>query len=731
MPTLNIITLLFNGLTLAVALGFLLIIVWHDAKKPLNQLFALFLVFVVIWNLGSFLVQASDLAFEDLNLVNFATSVREIGFVGASIAMYLLSTLILGAYSNYLRLLAFLSLFFIVTYRLFLIVIDFRSPLNLEAVFFVVFGGVTLFLIWRHNRRIGSPGLTAGIIIFIIGQSLRFTNSSLIISSFSANVSSIGTFMVSFSIIQREIIDPLAERISQIETMHKVSLAITSQLAIDTALNEIAIQAAGWLSADGVGIFLLQSDAKLRLATAHNLPMHYIGTEIDVGSGVAGTVAITRETIFLENYARDWTSYDEFPFARKVFGSVICAPLIYANDIIGVVLVIAGKRGHLFNQQDVHLLELLNAQAAVAIAHSRLFEEQKQLTERVREAHSQLETVLISTDNPVIAIDRQLKLIFANPAAKNVFQLENEERLVDVLPSEAFPVNYRSVLREIRQKGGYVYEISLQGKIFLCHLATLGEERIAGWVAVLNDITQLKELDRIKSEMVRMASHDLKNPLMGAMTQLDLLEEELQDAATSSGLIDSISTIRWQLERMNRIIRGVLDAERLKTMLSTFENCDPRTLVENAVKELSHLIADKKISVSVEYAEHLPKCRVDRAQFERVLVNLLENAIKFTLNSGNVRIATYTDEERLVFAVSDNGVGIPEDIGSRVFDRFFRVQQKGVEHVSGSGLGLSLVKTVVENHGGEIWYTSKENEGTSFYVSVPITPAHVADSNFV
>jgi two-component system phosphate regulon sensor histidine kinase PhoR len=166
-------------------------------------------------------------------------------------------------------------------------------------------------------------------------------------------------------------------------------------------------------------------------------------------------------------------------------------------------------------------------------------------------------------------------------------------------------------------------------------------------------------------------------------------------------------------------------------MLSTFENCDPRTLVENAVKELSHLIADKKISVSVEYAEHLPKCRVDRAQFERVLVNLLENAIKFTLNSGNVQIATYTDEERLVFAVSDNGVGIPEDIGSRVFDRFFRVQQKGVEHVSGSGLGLSLVKNVVENHGGEIWYTSKENEGTSFYVSVPITPAHVADSNFV
>ena len=109
----------------------------------------------------------------------------------------------------------------------------------------------------------------------------------------------------------------------------------------------------------------------------------------------------------------------------------------------------------------------------------------------------------------------------------------------------------------------------------------------------------------------------------------------------------------------------------------------------------------------------------DREQFQRVLVNLIENAVKFTLNEGSVRVQAYEEDDQVIFSIADNGVGIPESIQGRVFERFFRGRQKGVEHISGSGLGLNLVKTIVEGHKGRIWLESKEGIGTTFFVAVP------------
>ncbi|MBN8639935.1 MAG: HAMP domain-containing histidine kinase, partial [Anaerolineae bacterium] len=384
--------------------------------------------------------------------------------------------------------------------------------------------------------------------------------------------------------------------------------------------------------------------------------------------------------------------------------------------------VVAGRQGRLFGREDVYLLELLGAQAVVAIVHSNLLEEQQELNRQVEYARSQLETVLSSTESPVVAVDRDYRLIFANPAARALFPVRDDLPLVGQIPPDALPT--RQLFRDIRRSRAHTYELALGDTFYLCHLAPLGypPRRISGWVAVLNDVTQLKELDRMKSEMVRMTSHDLKNPLQAAMANLELLQDELTDADIhNSEIDDSITQIDKQLSRMNRIIRGILDLERVKIGARNFDYCPPAQIVDRAFDEMAALATDRRIQLVADVPPDLPALACDPDQFERAIINLVENAIKFSPSGASVGVRVRAENGTLVFQVEDSGVGIAEELQPRVFDRFYRANQKGTEHVTGSGLGLSLVKTIVENHHGKVTLTSQMGVGTTFTVTVPLT----------
>lgn len=736
MSVLNVSTLLLNGLTLALALGFLIIVLWHNARKELNQFFAIFLFLLTLWNVGSLVTLGVSLIDPQSPLLALATGVMELGFTGSSVAVYTLSAVLVGVHLRRFRWLAFTSLLLVLGYQIFLIVNNSLPPLELKgdntfqyrfqtlsALFYLSFDGVALYLVWRYRRKMRSFGLFVGLNLFVLGQCLGFLNPALGVTSASINVCSLAGLIISFAILKREIITPLAERITQLEAIHKVSLAITSQISLEKVLEQITTQAAGWLNADAAGIFLAE-DQQLKLATVYNLPGNYVNSVVVLGQGVAGTVAKTRQSVYLENYARDWKGASDLPLANETFGSVISVPLNYGNEAIGVLMVIAGRQSNMFRREDVRPLELLGAQAAVAITHSHLFAEQNELTGQVEAARSQLETVLTSTENPVIAVDRQLHPIFANPAAQKLFAISNGEKSLPItktLPLSVLPSNYREVLGQLRHRTSYVYEVSLREQVFLCHVAQLGRPRPKGWVAILNDVTQLKELDRLKSEMVRMTSHDLKNPLQAAMANLELLEEDLADYEDVE-VHTSIITISKQLLRMNRIIAGILDLERLKAGTLAMVTCHPRQIVENSLDEVRHLAEDKRVELAAFVDQEVPCFMADPGQFERALINLLENAVKFTPSGGHVSVRVRGENDQVVFEVEDDGIGIPDALHFHIFERFMRgaqLGQKGAEHVSGSGLGLSIVKNIVENHQGQIWLRSQEGQGTTFYMSVP------------
>jgi len=730
------VVLLVNGLTLALALGFMIILLWHNLHNPLYQYFSIFLFFFVFWSVGAALLQVAQLVVTDTPFALIGAVILETGFTGSSVGLYVFTVALLGSLNKRFRSIAFTAFGMIVAYRALLIIIGQPTNLDVDAILeerfdglFVAFHAlvslVTLFLIWRYRRKVRSRAIVTGIAIFVVAQFISLINPQLVQVSIASSAASVGALVLCFAFVQQEIIVPLANRVSQVESIHEVSLAISSQMELNTVLNEIARQATGWLEADAACITLVEQvnvfDDKptLRLVASKELPQQFVEDYVLPSGGIVEKAAISSESVYVENYSLDWQGADDFPFASEMFGSVIAVPLIYAQRVSGVLMVICGRQGRVLGAEDVHLLELLGAQAAVVIAHSRSFEEQAVLIKEVEAAHEQLRTVLTSTDNPVVALDRRLQLVFANPAAFDLLPEGDSISIVDVLPKSVFPTDFREVVRHIRKGREYRYEILLEDKVYLCHLSGLGDSRIEGWVAVLNDITELKELDRMKSEMVRMASHDLKNPLMGAVAHLDLLRDELDEQKVLVG-VATMRIIEYQLERMNRIISGILDVERANSLRIVNEKCNVKLLVDEVVDELGLFIEDKGVNVVVDIPADMPEIMCDKENLHRAFVNLIENAVKFTLGDGEVHICGMVEGDFVRVTIRDNGVGIPEDIQPHVFERFFRGQQRGIEHVTGSGLGLSFVKRIIEVHNGTIELESKQDEGTQFSVLLPV-----------
>lgn len=709
MGGLSAVTLAVNGLSLVLALSFLLLLLWYDMRKRTIQFFTLFVIFVMVWNAGSMLMQALLILTPDAAAFHLGIGLLELGFSGASVALYAFVMVLVGLYRRSFRIIAVLSMTALVFFRVLIIVsvspetIDFANPQSyrfagLPILLFLVFDLLTLAMLWFHRRKLNSRMMSVGIVAFVIGQGIAFMNPDLPIVSLSTNISSFAALLMSLAIVQQEMITPIRELNAQVSTLHNVTTAISSRLNPELVLSEISARGAMWLAADAVAIFLRQGQT-LELKHAYNLPADVQHFQVRVGEWLVGSVVETQKSVLLENYGRDWTRDHVMPYARETFGSVLCVPLLYGGEAMGALMMIAAKHGRLFRREDVSIVELLAAQAAVTIAHSRLFDD-------VESARHQLETLLVSTENPVIALDVNDQLIFANPAALAIPSLERAiaQNTLTAFVHEPEPGT-----------GGLTYELMLDGRTYLCHVAALGSHTLEGRVAVMNDITQLKELDRVKSEMVRMASHDLKNPLMGAMLHLDLLQASAQDE--QQALID---VVNQQLDRMERIIGGVLDLERLKDSAKAGETVELNPLIEDVMRDLKRYADQKSLTLEAALPDDTLRVIGDVDQLERALANLVENAIKFTPEGGKIAVCVTCSQGKAQVEVRDNGIGIPQALQPMVFERFFRGQQPGAEHVAGSGLGLNIVKTIIEKHGGQVWLVSEEGQGTSFFVSLPL-----------
>lgn len=717
--------LIANAFALALSLSFLIIILWYDIRRATYQFFALFLFLIVIWNTGYVFLQANSLMGGTFGLQNLIFGLINIGYTGSSAALYALCVALIGAPLRFFRWAAFLGILLAVSLN---VLVAFNqtgpgvgavaAPISFNALFYLLFDGVVLYILWRYRRTLQNPVFSLGCVIFVCGQGLGLLNQELGVSSASVLVGSVGCLVISFSFVRKELINPLVSRNEQLETLHEVSIAISQRIATADLLGEIVARAAAWLQADGA-VFFMTADTHLEIAATYQMPATTIGQRA-VPGGLARAVEAQQSSLLLAHYRQDWKGAEEFAALSDTFGSVIATPLLYDNQVIGVLIVIASIQGRVFSREDIRLLELLAAQASVAIAHDRLFNARVQLTNQIQLARDQLHTVLANTNTPVIALDRELNIMFTNKSADQLmkqWQKENEGAVLQQVVHHFVPKDPRRVLHDIRQFGVHIFEMKLHDKVFLCHVARWGQIRTEGWVAVLHDVTELKELDRIKSEMVRMTSHDLKNPLQAALANIDLLKDDVDPKNYEMAL--SVANVERQLMKMQRIISGILDLERVKMGVQLTEICSVADLARRAMDELYDIANDKQISLVVDMPTSGLEFMGDKSQFERAAANLIDNAIKFTPVGGTVTVRSFQVGSVIEMQIEDTGVGIPEELQDRIFERFFRGRQAGIEHVSGSGLGLSLVKAVIESHNGTIQVKSQIGQGTTFIIRLP------------
>jgi len=367
---------------------------------------------------------------------------------------------------------------------------------------------------------------------------------------------------------------------------------------------------------------------------------------------------------------------------------------------------------HQFTEEDLRFLSTLAGQAALAAANALLF--------RTAEVGRQrLAAILASTPDPVLVTDQDNRLILANPAAKRA--LGAAAGAAEGQPTER--VIGQQELRELLQElesGKKSAEVAMpDGKVYFATAsAVIADGRPVGRVCVMQDVTHFKELDALKTDFVSSVSHDLRSPLTlmrGYATMLAMVGElnEQQQGYVSKIVVG--------VESMARLVNNLLDLGRIDAGVGLqVEKVNVMDIVDGAVKTLQLLADQKNIKLGVQAAPDLPESiEADHALLQQAVYNLVENAIKYTPEHGEVTLRVKSLAEGLQFEVQDTGIGIAPADRPRLFEKFFRGSQREARAERGSGLGLAIVKSIAERHHGKIWVESVLGQGSTFFLLIP------------
>ncbi|KKQ25933.1 MAG: Multi-sensor signal transduction histidine kinase [Microgenomates group bacterium GW2011_GWC1_37_12b] len=245
-------------------------------------------------------------------------------------------------------------------------------------------------------------------------------------------------------------------------------------------------------------------------------------------------------------------------------------------------------------------------------------------------------------------------------------------------------------------------------------------QRTIGGIVVIRDITREKDVDRMKTEFISLASHQLRTPLSSIKWLVELLLDDYK--GMNEEQIQIVKNVYESNQRMIDLVDGLLNISRIESGRIIIEPkaTNLKTLVEKIVGELTPKIIEKELKVNIDIANDVPEISVDPKLISNVYLNFLTNSIKYSINKGQVNVKIYIKDSDVISEVKDSGLGIPKKQQARVFEKFFRADNVTRVVTDGSGLGLYLTKLIVEASGGKIGFESEELKGSTFWFSVPI-----------
>ncbi|MCE5300099.1 MAG: GAF domain-containing protein [Spirochaetia bacterium] len=528
------------------------------------------------------------------------------------------------------------------------------------------------------------------------------------------------------------------EEIQKMSALMEASIIINSTRNLEQLLRIIMQSAEKVMLAEASSIYLIDNERNelyFEMATGPK-EEEVKQMRLKMGEGIAGWVAYTGESLLVPDASKDPR------FARRVdektkfiTRSVICVPLKVRNQTIGVVQVLNKISGGSFSKHEIKFLEALASQAAIAIENANLYEHleerAEQLNKNLKEAmvnlsieKKRVESTVQSMEDAVIAVDKDKKIVMINRVAERIFKSGAESylgrQLETVIQMQEIILNFAMVLDQKNiSKTEVKFQMGNKEHIFAAVFAPIIDEdnSAAGCVSVFRDITEIKELDKMKSEFLNMVSHELRTPLTPIQAYSELML--VRDVDTPK-VKKYANIINKETQRLGSLIGDLLDLSRIesgKGLSLTLEPVDFNELLTVVHETFRSSSVKHKIILTLPEKSEI--IMVDRNKIIQVMSNLLSNAVKYSPDGGEITIKCWFDEKNVNVSVRDQGLGVaPEDL-ERIFEKFYRVESEKVKKIGGTGIGLPIVKYILELHNGGVALKSELNKGSEFIFYIP------------
>ncbi len=534
------------------------------------------------------------------------------------------------------------------------------------------------------------------------------------------------------------------------ETLLRILTEVSSSLDLDRALNRTLSLLNDAIGAEQGTILLVHAEDNLLHYRAgygylsdRNAPGGR-GFTLKIGEGLAGWVVQHREAVLVEDLHLDprWVRSN---VAGQDHRSAITVPMMVGEDVIGVLMVFQ-RAPNFFSSEMLNLVKAIASQVAVAINNAHLYELIRDQAERLgvmlrkeQEDASRSQAILEAVADGVLVTGSDNRITFVNSSTEGILGMPDSRLLgnslhkIGGLFGKAATAWAQTIRRwsedpsSYETGDSYAEQVELENeRIALVHLApVILQNDFLGTVSIIRDITHEVEVDRLKSEFVATVSHELRTPMTAIKGYVDILTMGAAGALNENQM-HFLEVVRNNIDRLNTLVSDLLDISRIEAGRITLnpQSVDLHGIAEDVVAEVLQRsqTEEKPMALSLEAPKDLPPVLGDGDRVRQILGNLVNNAFNYTPQNGTIRVNIHQENGEVQVDVQDNGVGIAPEDQNRVFDRFFRGENPLVLATPGTGLGLPIVRQLVEMHNGRIWMNSTgvPGDGSTFSFTLPI-----------
>lgn len=530
------------------------------------------------------------------------------------------------------------------------------------------------------------------------------------------------------------------------DTLLRILTEVSSSLDLDRTLNRTLSLLNDTLGAEQGTILLVNPEDNLLHYRAgygylsdRTSPSARAFT-LKIGEGLAGWVVKNREAVLADDLYQDsrWVRSDT---SGQDHRSAIVVPMMVSEDAIGVLMVFH-RRANFFNQEMLALVQAIATQVSVAINNANLYELIRDQAERLgtmlrkeQVEASRSQAILEAVADGVLVTGPDNHITFVNTSTVRILEVDESRLLGSPLDMfaglagawietiqrwSADPISYKNAEM-------YAEQLTLENnKIILVHLApVILQNDFLGTVSIFRDITREVEVDRLKSEFVATVSHELRTPMTAIKGYVDILTMGAAGALNENQM-HFLDVVRNNIQRLNILVSDLLDISKIESGRVTL-NTHTVNLYELAEEVVAETLRrsqteNKPMALSVDAPKNLPLVAGDTDRVRQILSNLVNNAYNYTPENGTIHVNIHQTHDDLQVDVEDNGIGIKLEDQARLFERFYRGEHPLVLATPGTGLGLPIVRQLVEMHKGKLWMksTGVAGEGSTFSFTLPI-----------